>query len=194
VKTRHDVTIRKPQCFVATAPLLLCTLTACIPPYATAPDQTDFAPLSQLTRSPEAIARLYAAPTPGFECIATHPWFAIKPANSTTFERWEVWPTPAPPYGHVRLDRIDPDADVGTGAAWVVAELRGESASAVIDFIRTQSPTYPCRNEYAYFPGPNSNTYVAWVLDNTGWNVPLPPIAIGAQFDPNCPATAQAVP
>lgn len=150
------------------------------------PDQTKFAPLSSLQERPDAIVRLYAAPIGLFELVAAHCFFVVKRADSAEFHRWEVWLSSAPPYGYVRLD-FQP-LEEGSGAnVYVLAELIGTNAEPIVDFIETQSPNYPCRDFYLLLPGPNSSTYPQWVLDQTSWDVSLPPQAIGKDVPPNCP-------
>ena len=150
------------------------------------PDQSQFAPLEELSSNGLAVVRLYVAPLPGLEAIATHPWFVVKRADSTTFHRWEVLERLAGPYGFVREDALLPTSDVGAGGVCVLAELIGPEAEPVVAFIEERSPVYPCRYHYAYFPGPNSNTYAQWVLDHTGWPVLLPPTAIGKEVTALC--------
>jgi len=152
-----------------------------------APDQSQFDPLSTLSTEGEAVVRLYAAPIPDIELIATHPWFAVKPADSDTFHRWEVWQTAGGPYGHVRLDLQSPTSDVGAGGTYILAEVIGAEAEPIVAFIEENSPDYVCQDVYAYFPGPNSNTYAQWVLNQTGWRVTLPWTAIGKAYPPICP-------
>ncbi|MBN2562140.1 MAG: DUF3750 domain-containing protein [Phycisphaerae bacterium] len=167
------------RCF---AVVVVVTIGGC---YGPVPDQSQFAPLGSLADGGLAVVRLYAAPIHPIELIATHPWFVVKRADETTFDRWEVQPWAREPYGHVLLnDRsatedLDPDA-------YVVAELIGEQAEAVIDFIEMQSPHYPCQDTYVLVPGPNSNSYAQWVLDNTGWAVALPCTAIGKDVPADC--------
>lgn len=143
------------------------------------------ASLDSLANSGQAVVRIYAAPIPNIELIAIHPWFVVKPANSTTFHRWEVWQSAGGPYDHVRLDLHSLTADVGGGDAFIIGELIGFDAEAVVSFIEQQSPVYPCRESY-FFLGPNSNTYPQWVLDNTGWNISLPARAIGKDWRGDC--------
>lgn len=150
------------------------------------PDQSRFAPLESLRDCGEAVVRLYATPLPGIENLAIHPWFVVKRADATVFQRWEVLPTAAGPYGHVRRDAQLPTADFSAGGTHVLAELIGPEADPVIEFIEERSPTYPCRGCYLYVPGPNSNTYAQWVLSHTGWNVTLPTTAIGKDVAPLC--------
>ncbi|HWL92159.1 MAG TPA: DUF3750 domain-containing protein [Phycisphaerae bacterium] len=153
---------------------------------APALDPSQLASLYDLNQTGQAVVRLYAAPIPGIEGIATHPWFVVKHANWNGFNRWEVWQDAGYPYGHVRLNLQYLEDDVGAGGATVVAELVGPAAESVVSFIESQSPFYPCQNYYEYFPGPNSNSYAQWVLDNTGWQVTLPSTSIGADVPANC--------
>jgi len=143
------------------------------------PDQTQFRPFSAVISDERAVVRLYGAPIPYLRSIAIHPWFVVKPAHSTDMHRWEVWQRAGGPYGHVRRNLLDPISNVGGGETFVIAELTGTKAEAVIDFIVHESPTYAWRTVYHYVPGPNSNTYAQWIINNTGWNVQLPPTAIG---------------
>jgi hypothetical protein len=153
-------------------------------------DQSRFAPLDHLRTSGQAVVRLYAAPIPSIGWLAVHTWFVVKPARSDTFERWELWQTgglrpglsEGACYGHVYRNLLQLESNCGAGKSYLLAELVGPSAEPVVEFIRGQSPGYPRRLRYAYYPGPNSNTYVQWVLDHTAWRVPLPPAAIGKDW------------
>lgn len=146
------------------------------------PDQTAFRPLSKLRETEEACVRVYGAPIPYLRRFAIHTWFVVKRARSYELHRWEVWQEAGGPYGHVQRDLLDPEQDVGAGGTHVIAELRGEMAEKVARFIETQSPRYPWRHEYTYFPGPNSNTYTAWVLNKAAWQTPLPWTAAGKNW------------
>ncbi len=150
------------------------------------PDQTPFPPLTAFIGSTDAVARLYGATIPGIEAIAIHPWFAIRAAGARTFTRWEVWQDAGGPYGHVRKNLMSASSHVGGGPSFVLAQLRGAAAEPIVEFVETQSPDYPCRNRYVLFPGPNSNSYAQWVLEETGWDVTLPPTAIGKDVPANC--------
>lgn len=163
----------------AAAPFLGC---------GTTPDQGAFAALSSLPENGLAIARLYAAPLPGIGLVAIHPWFVVKQAESTSFDRWEVWPVAGEPFGHVRENLFAAEGDASSDRSYVIAELQGAAAEPVVDFIYSQSPSYPCRDHYALLPGPNSSSYAQWVLDGTGWNAALPPSAIGKDVACSGPA------
>ncbi len=149
------------------------------------PDQNLFLPLDTVLSNSQALVRLYSAPIPELEGIATHPWFIVKRKNANTYSRWEVWQDAGGLYGHVRQNFLTAESGVGAGGTYVIAELQGPVAESVVEFIYTESPTYPCKDNYVLFPGPNSNSYAQWVLTETGWNVTLPDSAIGK--DVPCP-------
>lgn len=154
-----------------------------------APPQTQFQPLEALLQqSDDAVVRLYVTPFPVIELIAVHPWFVVRRAGEATASRWEVWPTAKGDFGHVRRDMRPLEEDIGAnGGVFVWAELVGPEAVAVADFIVNESPNYPCRGTYDYFPGPNSNTYAQWILRQSQWDVVLPESAIGMDFPVDCP-------
>lgn len=166
--------------------VLLCIHGAGCVEFGTIPDQSQFASLDSLSTNGQAIVRLYSAPIPDYENVGSHPWFVIKTANETEFDRWEVLDRTDVPFGYVHLNFSSPAADIGAGGVSVLAELIGPAAESIVTFIETQSLNYPCRNEYTFFPGPNSNTFGQWVLDNTGWDVTLPFTAIGKDVTPDC--------
>lgn len=76
---------------------------------------------------------------------------------------------------------MHPDAGVGGGRCLLVREWRGASATRLCETIE-QSPDYPCREHYRAWPGPNSNTYVAWILRKARVFVDLGPKAIGRDY------------
>ena len=38
-------------------------------------------------------------------------------------------------------------------------------AYSMVEFIENNSRNYPYRDVYHFYPGPNSNTYIQWILD-----------------------------
>ena len=65
----------------------------------------------------------------------------------------------------------------------LIKEHRGATVDALIDAVEAAVDAYPWKNEYNVFPGPNSNTFTAWV----GKQVPeleleLPFSAIGSGY------------
>lgn len=165
---------------------LLCIIGAGCNGFGSIPDQSQFESLDTLSTNGQTVVRMYTAPVPDYEDIGSHPWFVVKGANETEFDRWEVLDSADGISGHVYVNFRTPAEDVGAGGVYVLAELIGPEAEAVVAFIETESVNYPCRNEYVFFPGPNSNTYGQWVLDNTGWDVTQPFTAMGKDVSPDC--------
>lgn len=135
---------------------------------------------------PGAVAQVYAARTWGTRGgVAVHTWIAVKRAGAGRYTRHEVigW----------RLARtgtaVVSDGGRPADGAWFsnpptrLADLRGAAADAAIDKIEAAVAAYPHRREYRTWPGPNSNTFTAFV----GRRVPelrldLPPTAIGKDY------------
>lgn len=146
------------------------------------PDQSQFAQLTMITERDEPLVRIYAAPIPKLEHIAVHCWFVIKPINANACDRWELWQTAHGPYEHVRKNMMAAEAGVGAGGTFVLREFTGDSAVQLIAVIENESPHYPCRATYTAYPGPNSNTYVQWVLHRAEVDYRLPCAAVGAAY------------
>jgi len=150
------------------------------------PDQTQFAPLADQAAQRRPFVRLYGNAIAPIELIAIHVSFVLKSAGSSDLQHWELQPDENGPYGHVRLtDMVDTADPEFFTRAFIISEVFDDQAQSIIDFIQSQSPTYPCRNVYEVL-GPNSNTYIEWILQQTGWNVTLSPRAIGKDTPANC--------
>lgn len=116
--------------------------------------------------------------------IAVHYWFAAWDADFGAWERWEVWQEPSltpESWGYVHRDLSAIDAGVGGGPSVVERQWYADDARALIKVLHA-SPLYPNRNVYRAWPGPNSNTYVAWVLREAGIAADLDPKAIGKDW------------
>jgi hypothetical protein len=71
---------------------------------------------------------------------------------------------------HRNLQR--PSAGVGNGVGRMIARWTGDDGIDLAMRIESTPDAYPWLNEYRIFPGPNSNTYVQWVLGplyTIGW-------------------------
>jgi hypothetical protein len=65
----------------------------------------------------------------------------------------------------------------------LLADLRGEAASKAIPAIREAVKSYPWADEYRTWPGPNSNTFTAYVSRRVpALALDLPPTAIGKDY------------
>ena len=111
---------------------------------------------------------------------AVHCWF-VHSDGTGAWRRWEVWQDPDGPWGHVRKDLLPPATGVGGGPSWPLAEWQGDQARRLIEVLNAPEQ-YPHLHNYHYWPGPNSNTYVAWVLHRAGIDYPLPLQAVGKDF------------
>lgn len=129
-----------------------------------------------------AIVQVYAAPTWGWKgVVAVHPWIIFKRAGETTWNRYEVISWGAG--DKVRRNRNDPDGYWYGAKPRLLVEHRGKAAAAMIPQIEAAIASYPWRDSYRAWPGPNSNTFIAHI----GREVPalkldMPANAVGKDF------------
>ena len=72
-------------------------------------------------------------------------------------------------------------------------ELRGDEAAMAIPMVLDAIERYPYPSRYVLWPGPNSNTFVAYVAREVpALSVDLPPTAIGKDFLPGGALVAKA--
>lgn len=129
-----------------------------------------------------AIVRVFAAPTVRWRGIfAVHSWIVLKPEGAADYTRYDytAWGEP------IRVNGFVPDGRWFGRSPEVVFAADGDAAAELIPRMQAVVETYAWRNsgDYRVWPGPNSNTFVAAVLDA----VPearaiLPPTAIGKDF------------
>ncbi len=120
--------------------------------------------------------QLRAARIPYIGRFAHHHWFVVVDGGAP--ERWEVWQRKnagGHSWGHLHRNLMTFDSGVGNGPSWVVRVWHGDQAAALAARL-TQAPArYPWRHRYLPWPGPNSNTFVRWVLEEPGiaaWRAP----------------------
>ena len=122
-----------------------------------------------LDRNRVVRVELRYAPLPFIGAIAVHYWFVVYD-DAGACHRWEVWQTPdagGTSFGHVHCDLKAPGDSVGGGPSRVAAEWSGHEAQKIKSILDT-AESYPWCNRYRYWPGPNSNSFVAWVLARAG--------------------------
>jgi hypothetical protein len=156
-----------------------------VPWYQARRDPTGLAPDPATT--PEAVVQVYAARAVSWRGIfAVHTWIVVKPSGAPSYMRYEVMgfgvANGAPA---VRIDRTGPDNYHFGARPQVVLDRRGAGVDELIDKIRAAVASYPYPHEYRAWPGPNSNTFIAYI----GRQVPelgldLPSNAIGKDFLP----------
>ena len=127
----------------------------------------------------------HATLPPPLGIIAAHYWFTVSDLRSGRCDRWEVWQTPNAGgvcFGHLHCNLQPPDAGVGGGPAIVAAEWTGEEALRLFSVLSQATNVYPYCDYYRAWPGPNSNTFAAWVLRRAGVGFPLPWKAQGKNY------------
>ena len=147
------------------------------------PDQSSFTRPASHNGGP--VVQLRAARIPYVRNLAVHCWLIAYDPDEQRWHRWEVWQTAGTGtgyWGHLRRDKSGPPSGVGAGGSWALAEWHGREARQ-LTAVLNQPENYPYCHEYRYVPGPNSNTYVAWVLDQAGMDLNLPFAAVGAGYD-----------
>src|SRR4030095_10803327 len=108
-----------------------------------------------------------------------HPWVALR--DRAGWERWEVMCCPdGSSLDTVQRSERSPLSDAGGGGGKRAGHgvFRDEEARRMIACVRREAPRYPYRHSYAAWPGPNSNTFVDWLLERCSIPVSLPPASI----------------
>ncbi|MFT5583568.1 MAG: hypothetical protein ACI9VR_001146 [Cognaticolwellia sp.] len=118
--------------------------------------------------------QLHLSPVPYSGRRAVHPFFLVR-GTDQELHRYEVWQSAGMSGDHLWVDDNTPYFTMGTGTVFF-AETTGEQALAVIQVLESG---YPWAGRYAMLAGPNSNTYAAWVLEQSGWAIELPEQSLG---------------
>jgi len=156
-----------------------------VPWYEQRRDATGLAP--DPAAVPEAVIQVYAARAVAWRAaFAVHTWIAVKPEGAARFTRYEVIgfgvSTGAPA---VRVDRTGPDNYWFGARPELLLDRRGPEAAALIPRIKAAVESYPYPRDYRAWPGPNSNTFTAYVARQVPeLRLSLPSIAIGKDYLP----------
>jgi hypothetical protein len=133
------------------------------------------------TASVDALVRIYSARTVSWRGIlAVHSWIVIKDRGGP-LERYDftAWGDP------IRLNGFLPDGRWFGQLPEEVYAADGLAAEKLVPRMREAVRSYRYRSlgEYTAWPGPNSNTFVAWVMAAVPEiHAALPPTAIGKDF------------
>ncbi len=134
---------------------------------------------------PGAVVQVYAARTIGWRgAFAVHTWIATKRPDADGYRVHHVIGWRAYRGGSAVVSQGGPPDFFWFGARpQVLADLRGPQAAPLIDRIEAAIDAYPYANTYRAWPGPNSNTFVAFIARAVpALRVDLPPTAIGKDF------------
>ena len=145
-------------------------------------DSTGLAPDPATYRA--AVVQVYAARAFNWRGIfAIHPWISIKRENAEGYTRYDVvgWGG-----GTKVRENYGPADGLWYGAEpELLADFRGADAAALIDRIEAAVATYPFKDIYRTWPGPNSNTFLAHIARSVPeMRLDLPANAIGKDYRP----------
>ena len=134
---------------------------------------------------PEAIVQVYVARAFSWRgYFSVHSWIAIKKTDAKEYKVYQVlgWRSR---YNQpvLSIETEHPDRYWFNNRPEVIRDIRGVRAGEIIRNLENIVDLYPYKNHYVLWPGPNSNTFTAWV----GRKIPelrleLPSIAIGKDF------------
>ncbi len=137
--------------------------------------------------TPEAVIQVYAARAVGWKgVLGVHTWVAMKPTGAADYTRYEVmgWGVnrgaPA-----IRKNRTIADGYWFGVKPDLLVDRRGAGVDELIARVEAAVAAYPYPDSYRTWPGPNSNTFTAYI----GRAVPelrlrMPPTAIGKDYLP----------
>lgn len=133
----------------------------------------------------EAVVQVYGARAVGAKGLfGVHTWIAVKPKNAPSFTIYEVigwrlrWSESV-----VVVRQRDPDGRWFGARPELYADKRGEGVDELIQRIDRAARAYPFAKEYTVWPGPNSNTFTAWIARAVPeLEVDLPATAIGKDY------------
>ena len=135
--------------------------------------------------TPEAVVQVYSARAVSWRgWFGVHTWIAVKPANASEFTVHEVMGWRLRRTGTALVARNRPADGRWYGATpELLGDIRGPGVDEIIRRIETAVQEYPYPDSYHVWPGPNSNTFTAFVLRRVPeLRVDLPPTAIGKDF------------
>jgi hypothetical protein len=135
--------------------------------------------------TPEPVIQVYAARAMGAKgWFGVHTWVAVKPRDARQWTVHEVigwrlrWSDSA-----VVTRHRQPDAPWFGAQTELLADVRGEGVDELITRVEQAVHAYPFGGEYTLWPGPNSNTFTAWIARAVPeLEIDLPPTAIGKDY------------
>ena len=133
----------------------------------------------------EAVVQVYGARTLGFKGLfGVHTWVAVKPTAAPDWTVYEVigWRLR---WGEsiVVVRNRAPDGRWFGSEPELYAEKRGAGVDELIKRIDKAARDYPYAREYTLWPGPNSNTFTAWITRAVPeLEADLPATAIGKDY------------
>jgi Protein of unknown function (DUF3750) len=131
---------------------------------------------------PEALVHIYAARTGRWKGIfAHHTWIVVKDRDAGAYTRYDkvAWGAP------IKTNNWAPDARWYGHRPILIGAVEGPAAETLIPKIRAAVARYPYSHygDYSVWPGPNSNSFTAYILGAVPEaQIALPPTAIGKDW------------
>lgn len=140
--------------------------------------------------APEAVLQVYGASAWGWRgWFAIHTWIAAKSSRAAAYTVYEVvgW-RQRRGLPVVRIEQDAPDRYWYGARPRLVKEFRGEGTDRLIEAVDRAARSYPWPDDYVAFPGPNSNTFTAWVARQVPeLGLELPFSALGSGYARSAP-------
>ncbi len=135
--------------------------------------------------TPEAIVQVYGARAFSWRgYFGIHTWIAVKPSAAQSYTIYEVigW-MQRRKLPVVVIHENAPDRRWYGNMPELLLEKRGNGVDALIEKIDQAAQNYPYAKDYTIWPGPNSNTFTAWISRAVPeLQLDLPPTAIGKDY------------
>ena len=142
---------------------------------------------------PPTVPTVHLRAAPLIVPIALHLYF-VASSGDRPWDRWEVWQSKnafhrtktsrQKCYGHLHINLMHPLSGVGGGPSFLLQEWQGQAAEKIINALNNNAENYRFCDFYLAWPGPNSNTYVARILDAAEIDTFLPIQAFGKGWMP----------
>ncbi len=144
---------------------------------------------SHSTPPDAAVIQVYAARTGRWRgTLGVHTWIAVKPSTAMQFTRIEVFGFYLRRYGStISLNQRAHNRYWFGSTPQLLRQISGGAeVDDMIDRLYKAAEQYPYDNTYRLWPGPNSNTFVAWLARAVPeLNLELPVTAVGKDYLPN---------
>jgi hypothetical protein len=135
--------------------------------------------------TPEAVVQVYGARIWSWRgALSVHTWIAAKREGATRYRTyeflgWRAWSGRSA----VLMRHQVPDRHWFGNRPKLYADIRGDGVDQIIDKIEAAVPRYPYGLTYRLWPGPNSNTLVAFVARQVPeLRLDMPPHAVGKDW------------
>jgi hypothetical protein len=146
-------------------------------------DRSSIGVLPPPATNPDAVVRIFSAKTVRWRGImASHSWIVFKPPGAASYTRYDYTAWGERP---IRVNGFEPDGRWFGHTPQIVFAADGDRAAALLPKIEAAIASYAWRNpgDYKAWPGPNSNTFIAAIMDAVPeMHATLPPTAIGKDY------------